>query len=354
MSFEKQRNIITRTLGEDNIRLLKMTNAILAGGAITSIFSGKEINDFDIYFRKVEDLLAFVRNAYCDEEHLTDDLFAELAPFSLICTSYTTRSITFNNDNNLKIQLIHFDYFDTIQQIFDSYDFHHNMGAYDFSTDEFVLDDHFLTDIAQRRLTFNDGTKYPIMSTLRVSKYIDRGYVISKKEMFKIALSVSRLDIQTWDELEDQLSGFYGVDISKMFDRTEEFSLESAIGMLDKVEEIPEQENNIHPTLNDLLFNIIGSPYTTQRIFFKTVILDGINYVSTTSNDIFTLDTVLQCNNMCVSGTINETRNNRYLFGANSQIAILQLLDGNVSMRANNLVLNGTVKLLAIKDMNEV
>ncbi|AQW88593.1 hypothetical protein FDH34_gp068 [Serratia phage BF] len=349
MSFEKQRNIITRTLGEDNIRLLTTTKAILAGGAITSIFSGKDINDFDIYFRRIEDLITFIRNAYCDEDNLSDEEFVDLAPFSLICTSYTNRSITFNVDE-LKIQLIHFDYFDSIQKIFDSYDFHHNMGAYDFSTSEFVLDEHFLTDIAERRLTFNAGTKYPIMSTLRVSKYVDRGYKISKKEMFKIALAVAKLNIESWEELEDQLSGFYGIDVRKMFDKTQEFSIDTAIEMLDLVEELPEQSTDIHPTLKDLLFNIEGSPIKDQRIFFKQVQDNGINFVSLHSGtETFGTDQITACDGMAVYCTFEEA-NSTYFFRKNFHIAILQLVEGEVEMKGDSLVLTGAVKLLGTKE----
>lgn len=336
MSFEKQRNIITRTLGEDNVRLLTATKAILAGGAITSIFSGNEINDFDIYFRKMEDLIVFIRNAYRDTSNLSDLELVELKPFSLNCVSYTNRSITFSS-NCLKIQLIHFDYFDSIQKIFDSFDFYHNMGAYDFGTSEFVLDSNFLSDVAERRINFNPSTKYPIMSTLRVSKYTERGYNISKKEMFKIALAVAKLNIESWEELEDQLSGFYGVDIKKMFDHTQEFSTDAAIRMLDLVEELPNTDD-FHPTIKDLLFNIEGSPIKDQRIFFKQVRDNRINEFST--------GYTITCDNMEVCCDVEEAESSIFYVGTNYQIAVLQLVDGNVGMVNGNIVLNGSVKVL--------
>ena len=202
MNFTKQKNTIYRNLGVELVQLMKTTKAILAGGALTSIFSGKEINDYDLYFRNKEDLILFVRNAFLDEDNIEDeDDFIEMEAYSLICTSQTDRSITFNVPNsNLKLQLIHFDYFENVSDIFKSYDFTINMCAFDFVHEQFIMEENFLIDIAQRRLTFNTGTKYPIMSTLRVSKYCDRGYTISKKEMFKIGLAISSLNITSWDE----------------------------------------------------------------------------------------------------------------------------------------------------------
>lgn len=47
MSFEIEKNLIKKTIGEDVYGLLKDTKCILAGGAITSIFSGTEVMDYD-------------------------------------------------------------------------------------------------------------------------------------------------------------------------------------------------------------------------------------------------------------------------------------------------------------------
>lgn len=250
--FLKEKKALERYLGEDVLELLRVSNAIIAGGAITSIFSHKEINDIDVYFRSFEDLDVFIKNAYAKGDELPDARFADIPEFSAICNSHTSRSVLFMA-GDVKIQLIHFNFFDKIQGIFDSFDFTINMGAYDCATGEFTLGDRFLVDLSKRRLEFNPKTTYPIISTLRVSKYTSRGFNISKKSMFQLALAVQNLTINTWEELEDQLSGFYGVDVSELFDKTAEFSIPDAIDMLDKVEEDFDHEVELtHPTYAQL------------------------------------------------------------------------------------------------------
>ncbi|EBS4516674.1 hypothetical protein DQT32_04600 [Salmonella enterica subsp. enterica serovar Braenderup] len=359
MNYTKQKNTIYRNLGEDLVNLLKTTNAILAGGAITSIFSGNEINDYDIYFRSKEDLIVFVRNLYCDEDNLEEDQFVDIGAYSFVCTSQTERSITFGEPNNdkRKIQLIHFDYFDNATEIFDSYDFSINMGAYDFKHEEFVFSTDFLTDIAQRRLTFNAGTKYPIMSTLRVSKYVDRGYVISKKEMFKIGLAVADLNITSWEELEDQLSGFYGVDVSAMFDRRQEFSIEAAIEMLDLVEELPTNFDNSPPNLRQVLFNIEGNPYKNQVVFYKPVNRinrDDSTGQSWTSPQIWTLGVEQDVKHVDVYATEAEAIayvNNHWRNGEVG-VMVLMIERGSVTMGHYELEVSGIVRPFAFTIVN--
>lgn len=232
--FETERKALLRGFDEDTIELFKTCNAIIAGGAITSIFSSKEINDYDVYFHNIKDMQTFMANAF--DETGEDVELIDYPPYQLVCTSYTTRSIMFRLGEQ-KVQLIHFRFFDSIADIFESFDFTINMGAFDFSTNEFVMDTRFLPDLSKRRLVFNEKTTYPIISTLRVHKYISRGYNISKKVMFQLALAVSRLEINSWEELEDQLSGFYGVDVKDLFNVNAEFNLSAAIDMLDEVDE---------------------------------------------------------------------------------------------------------------------
>lgn len=353
MNFTKQKNTIYRNLGEELVQLMKTSKAILAGGALTSIFSGKEINDYDLYFRNKEDLILFVRNAFLDEDNIEDeDDFVEMAAYSLICTSQTDRSITFSvPNNNLKIQLIHFDYFENVSDIFKSYDFTINMCAFDFVHEQFIMEENFLIDIAQRRLTFNTGTKYPIMSTLRVSKYCDRGYTISKKEMFKIGLAISSLNITSWDELEDQLSGFYGVDVSQMFDRTKEFSIDTAVEMLDQVEELPESVRLPNPNLRQVLFNIDGDKTKTQRMFYKPVNrIDAENNLAHTmhvnNEPAWELGVGRDVERLEVFATHDEadTYLNRYWKNGVSGVMVIVLEDGRVDMGPNGLILTGAVK----------
>lgn len=51
MSYQFEKNKLYAYLGEELVEALKRNEAIIAGGAITSLFNNKEINDVDIYFR---------------------------------------------------------------------------------------------------------------------------------------------------------------------------------------------------------------------------------------------------------------------------------------------------------------
>jgi hypothetical protein len=51
------------------------------------------------------------------------------------------------------------------------------------------------------------GSLYPICSIFRLKKFIRRGWTITAGEMFKIAYDVSKLDLNDWQVLREQLTG---------------------------------------------------------------------------------------------------------------------------------------------------
>ncbi|KGH26293.1 hypothetical protein, partial [Comamonas testosteroni] len=80
---------------------------IIAGGALTSAFTGREINDIDIYFGCVGDFQLAVQDAY-DE--------------GWWCVSATDRAVTFIRGPRV-IQLMCFGFFASPAEIFDAFDF---------------------------------------------------------------------------------------------------------------------------------------------------------------------------------------------------------------------------------------
>ena len=101
--FKAEENIILRTINEDVIDCFKNNNVFVAGGAITSVFTNREINDLDIYFRNEKDLV-FTLHELLEGEF----------EFRLVMTCMTDRSILFiDNDTQQKIQFITFKYFET-------------------------------------------------------------------------------------------------------------------------------------------------------------------------------------------------------------------------------------------------
>lgn len=245
---QKQKvNLYTRQkkelLGYVNIteeleEVLKGLNCFIAGGAITSIFSGKEVNDLDIYFTGLEELCAFIAIAFDCDDLLPEKYqeLPELGRYSLRYTGHTKKSVMFTDSNGMQVQLIHCAFHETPESIFDSFDFSINMAAYDFKNECFVLDQEFLPDLAARRLAVNTGTSFPIISQLRIDKYKQRGFDISRKEFVKLSLAVANMDINSWDDAMDAIGSMYGYNYDELFDTNVDFSLDEMISQLEDLE----------------------------------------------------------------------------------------------------------------------
>lgn len=188
--------------------------SFVAGGALTSVFTGKPVNDIDLYFKSKEDFEAACKRAY--EE-------------SFWCADVTSRAVTFKHNEDT-IQLMHFDWFETAQEIFDCFDFTCCMGAYDFDGKEFVFDDRFLKHASQRHLEFHHGTRFPFASLTRVLKYQSRGYTIGKGALLSIALRCHETEISCWSDLQEQFGGIYGEQVEIATEQP--FSIDAAIKAL--------------------------------------------------------------------------------------------------------------------------
>jgi len=220
MGFEFEKKRLYGLLGPEVVRKLKKYNCYLAGGAITSLFCNREVNDYDIYFRNSDDLIAFLYESWGE---------------NWIVMS-TDKAITVNLLGK-NVQLIHFKYFDNAYEIFNTFDFTVCMGAFDFVTESFVLHPDFLHHNSQRILKFNPNTAFPIVSLLRVAKYQEKGYEISKSEFIKIILTCMNLKIESYDDLKHHLGGMYGINYDRLFDeiKDEQFSLSKAIDYISKL-----------------------------------------------------------------------------------------------------------------------
>lgn len=229
-------------ISADVWELLKTTNAIIAGGAITSTFTSRDINDFDIYFRSDEDISAFITSVFyreCEEAGyiaFSEYDFYDLSEFQLLATNITDKSLLFiDSDSGAKIQLIIYRTFKSIDDIFSSFDFTVCMGALDCSTEEFTLHPEFMKHNSQKVLRFNDGTAYPIISALRVAKYVDKGYTISKAQFLRIMTRIMSLNLETWDDVANHFGGMYGMELADIFKDEAEFSLDRLLDILDNM-----------------------------------------------------------------------------------------------------------------------
>lgn len=189
--------------------------AYCAGGAVTSVFTGKPINDVDVYFKSREAFELAVCQAYED---------------GYWCASVTKRAVTFK-DGDKTLQYMHFDFFPTAADIFKAFDYTVVMGAYDYDAKEFVFHDDFLKHNSQRFLRFNAGTRFPLASATRVLKYQQRGYTVGKGDMLKIVMACRGVKIDTWEEFSDQVGGAYGEKVLLQTDG-KPFTIEAAIEAL--------------------------------------------------------------------------------------------------------------------------
>ena len=228
--YSKEGQMIKDFFGEDLCHLLAESGAILAGGAITSIFTGKEVNDWDIYFTSREGWSNFIREIYGYNEHQFMRMFEKPTVFASTKKSILLRSWLYKKT----IQLIGINTHSSPADIFRSFDFTINMGAYLFEQDSFYFHPNFLMHNAKRELHFNPNTSFPLISAMRSKKYEERGYTISTSEMYKILLCIANKNIDSWDELEKELGGMYGFTFDGVFkeEANGEFNLLKAVDLL--------------------------------------------------------------------------------------------------------------------------
>lgn len=217
-----ERSILKNKIYPDIWEQLENHSCYIAGGAITSIFTGNSINDFDIYFRSRRDYYEFFANLY--------------NMITLVYCSHNALSFIVNDGSeeskNTVYQAVCTGYYENAEEIFNDFDYTINMGAYDCKTGEFVFDDRFMIDNARRALVFNPNTKYPVASALRMSKYKDRGYTISKSNILKIAFTIAKQNITTWEEFEGNIGGAYGEIVHINIDHNTPFDLDTAMSLL--------------------------------------------------------------------------------------------------------------------------
>lgn len=187
-------------------RLTGLKGCFVAGGAVTSLFTNKPINDFDIYPKS--------------EKALEDAIFWAFEDAGGWNNHASSRAISFKmkadekGDEPPDVQIMHFDTFESAYKIFEAFDFTCCMGAFDLDTEEFILHSEFLEHCSQRFLSFNPATRFPYASACRVKKYEDRGFTIGRMEFQKILLACAEKPINSWEDLKEQLGGVYGEAIT--------------------------------------------------------------------------------------------------------------------------------------------
>jgi hypothetical protein len=215
--YKKEEYILKKSIGEEIFDLFCKYNCLIAGGAITSIFSGNIIKDYDVYFHDKESLEKLKKHMISLSENQMNPKIGKV-----IISITTPNSFNFSVGNKI-FQLILLD--DLIQtdtkKIIEQFDFTVCMGAYDFQTNSFVFDKDFFNHLSQRSLVYNINSQYPFASLYRVIKYIKKGFKISGIEMIKLGLKCNNIKINNYQELRKQL---LGIDTLFLKDLTDKFN----------------------------------------------------------------------------------------------------------------------------------
>lgn len=231
-----------------NPNIFELTGCYIAGGAIHSLVTKTEINDYDIYPKSLNDF---------------GNILYTLNDNSCFVVNISDRAITFKSNTEKKdsgermiVQVMFFDWFETSDKIFDKFDFTICMAAYDCDSMKYEFHPDFYPDIASKSLRFNNNTQYPISSLIRTQKYKKKGYHFGKSESLKLALAIANNGLPTsWKELESQIGGTYGRQI-ELDTKDLPYSYENAIEILNDFEfntKLPDEEEKL-----DTIGNIIN------------------------------------------------------------------------------------------------
>ncbi|UUW39894.1 hypothetical protein VP14_207 [Vibrio phage VPMCC14] len=212
---EKIHEIFSREFIND---INKKGGFFIAGGFFTSLVTRKEINDVDIFFTNKGSISEFIR--WMKDEDAW-------------CSFISEKSLNYCYQD-YKIQLIHYDYYDNLSDVFESFDFTINCAGWDSRTDEIEMDGNFLVHNSQRYLHFNPKTKFPLISALRVQKMTQRGYYIPKNQFVKIMLAVSQLKLESWEDFKGHCGSLYGLNyVTNETIGAKEFNIENALEVLE-------------------------------------------------------------------------------------------------------------------------
>lgn len=246
------------------VKELVRKNTVITGGCIASMLLNEKVNDFDLYFRDKETTLAvanyFVgwfkrenKNSivpevreegdrvsimikssgtaseegdsgyqyfegttdYTDTENFVDGITDILDNnSSLENPSYrpvfmTENAITCKNDIQLVLR-----FYGDPEKIHENYDFVHCTNYWDSKERKVVLKPDAMEALLTKELRYI-GSKYPIASLVRSRKFINRGFSITAGQYLKMAMQISKLDLENVSVLRENLMG---VDVAYFYE----------------------------------------------------------------------------------------------------------------------------------------
>ena len=264
-SLNAKLNMWLKSIDDEDIKKTIKENTVITGGAIVSLLTGQEVNDYDVYFKTREAILkvaqyyvdkfnkthkttAFVKQesekdsdghetgrlvpdgkinifiqskgvlADEDAETITDETEPilpeedeelleqaekekEISKPKYRPVYLTSNAITLSD----KIQIV-IRFWGDIEEIHRNYDFAHCTCAWSSWDNELSLPTKALECIINKELYYM-GSKYPLCSIIRSRKFINRGYTINAGQYLKMCMQLNELDLKDVEVLKDQLVG---------------------------------------------------------------------------------------------------------------------------------------------------
>lgn len=252
----------------------------IAGGALCNIATGRhdQIADWDLFFPSKESCIKAIRYMKEENPHVA---------------FVSDKSITYKLKSDETIQFVYNQFYPKASDIFSSFDFTCVMAAYDCRDEKIYTHENFWMHNAQRFLSFNKGTSFPIISLLRYEKYRLRGYKISRNEMLKLSLAIASLNISSWEEAKKHIGNTYGFDLADFKDcENTPFSIEALIERIETVkdgEDLPHQTQYLYPH-NCVDFILEGLPIEyimlgSEKQFIDPYVLEAQNEVQSLIDD---------------------------------------------------------------------
>jgi len=264
-SLNAKLNRWLESIDDEDIKKTIKENTIITGGAIVSLLTGQEVNDYDVYFRTREAVLKVAKyyvdnfnkthktTAYIKQEYHKSSLGIEteelvpngkisifiqskgvLADEDVETVTDETEPILPEEDEELleqaekekeiskpkyrpiyltsnaitlsdKIQIV-IRFWGEVENIHENYDFAHCTCAWSSWNNELSLPTKALECIINKELYYM-GSKYPLCSIIRTRKFIQRGYTINAGQYLKMCMQLNELDLKDVEVLQDQLVG---------------------------------------------------------------------------------------------------------------------------------------------------
>lgn len=210
---DREEHLLLKGIDDAFKKVLKENKAFIAGGAITSVFSGAAIRDYDVYCKTSVGVGVIMGYLYKDMYERNND------------TSFiieTDCAVTYKR-NGATYQIIKMsEMIGEPENVIKKFDFTICQGAYDFEFNDFIMSLNFLKHLAQRRLVFNVDSGYPICALFRARKFMRRGFKLPGVEALKIGLRIEKLHMQTLGDLRKQMMGIDTLFMKELTDALNE------------------------------------------------------------------------------------------------------------------------------------